>query len=271
MRTVIVCLALTQVMLFGGSKQPGFKALIVYDSSTPNVQIASTADATRVKRAFALIAEKIGLKFHSTTLKADELSKHTLQAWLKSLSAKDIALFYYAGRGISVRKGYSKCPIIACGKGRISAEAIAKRLKRRKPKLRMIFLDCYNRPASAQPNIEYKFLPTFDELVVKEGSGWMNIFRRNRGFVLGYSCRNADKAFYSSQKQPIGGFFTTTLLSGLFDFSQNQHENWNVLDVYVGHTLSNVRIGKLPHILYHVHGGVMDNLKCIAPNSRGNV
>jgi hypothetical protein len=137
MRTVVLFFVLIQSVLFCREQRPYLRALIVHDTSTPDIQIASTADVNRVKQAFSFIADQTGLSFKPTVVEASKLSKKTLCAWLKTIrhsSKKEVAFFYYAGRGTNIHT--SKWPLIRLGKGlHISEPVVAKRIKSRKPKL----------------------------------------------------------------------------------------------------------------------------------------
>ena len=228
MRFFISCMVLTHAVLFCCENQPCLRALIVQDCSKTDVQIASAADAVRVKEAFAYIASQTGLHFQPTVIKAHELSKKAFQKWLKTIrpSKNEVALFYYSGQGTNTKK--SKWPSITLGKGfQLDEEGVAKQIKAAKPKLGVIVFDCYNRVIPAQNACRLQRLPTLDLSKPRPLPGLKNIFRANKGIVLACSSPKVDRAFYSVQEPPIGGIFTTQFLLGLFGYTRDAWANWH--------------------------------------------
>ena len=254
MRFFISCLVLVQASLFCcQEKQPCLRALIVYDTSKTDIQIASTADVARMKETFEYIATQTGLRFHPTVVKANELSKKAFQKWLRSIrpSRDEVALFYYSGQGRNTKK--SKWPSITIGKElRLAEDTVAKKIKASKPKLGIVVFDCYNRPVSSQGNIDFKLIPCTELSKLPAMPGLKNIFRANKGVVLGCPCKGVQQAFYSAQKPPIGGVFTSQFISGLFAYSRDARANWNNVGVHLRSCADCAHIKPLPILKYRV-------------------
>jgi hypothetical protein len=247
MRSLLLCLLLVQTMLFCQGQKPSLRVLIVHDTSTTDIQVASMADMIRVKKAFTYIAGQTGLRFQPTVIKGNELTKQTLKAWLKTIHScsKDVVLFYYSGRGSNTHN--SKWPSIAFGKrANLSEVEVTRYIKARGPKLGVVIFDCYSRPVALIDNVDFKFIDDFEVTKPGRRPGLKNIFRANKGIIMGCSGSDVEKAYCSMHLQPIGGLFTTNFLKGLFAYSGAYRADWNNVIMRVGSLSRNAHIMQTP-------------------------
>jgi hypothetical protein len=230
-----------QAVLFCQDYQHCLRALIVSDVPETEIYVASTTDVARMRDVLAFVAAQTDLRFKPTIVQSNDLSKKKLRSWLKTIheSSADVAFFYYSGRGYNTRG--SKWPSITIKKGMQLAErAVAKKIKSCKPKLGIVVFDCYSRPVFPKDSIDFSFIRT------KEMSGAMpglrNIFRANRGMIMLCSSPEVKKALCSTQRQPIGGLFTSNFIGGILTYGRNKFANWNNVGVYIAMASQNANI-----------------------------
>lgn len=200
--------------LLAESITPCLKALIVYDTSSPHISKATSADAKRVAKAFAFMARQTGGRFHPKVLKASKFTKKTFQAWLKTLnvSPSEGALFYYAG--IGKNSGIQAWPLIKFGKKQISEAEVSKKISARGVATTIVFFDCYSRPITPYDAINPNTVTSQD--IIRFGGGFMFKTRnqKNVRLFMGTSGINVSTALCSTSIKPFGGLFTTLLLRG---------------------------------------------------------
>jgi hypothetical protein len=186
----------------------------VYDTSSPLISKATTADAKRAAKAFRLMIEASGGAFHSKTIKASKFTKKIFQSWLKTLhgSPTEGALFYYAGIGTNVST--QAWPLIKIGKKKISEQEVAKKIGARGVALNMVFFDCYSRAISSYDVINPNKVTSRD--IVRFGGGFMfkDERRKKARLLMGTSGMNVSTTLCSTSTKPLGGLFTTVLLKG---------------------------------------------------------
>ena len=214
MRILMVCCLLVQGVLLAQAHPPRIKALLVYDTSSPLISKATTADAKRVAKAFRLMVGDTGGAFHSKTIKASKFTKKTFQSWLKTLHASSTegALFYYAGIGTNVST--QAWPLIKIGKKKISEQEVAKKIGARGVALNMVLFDCYSRAITSYDVINPNTVTNQD--IVRFGGGFLfkDERRKKARLLMGTSGMNVSTTLCSTSTKPIGGLFTTLLLRG---------------------------------------------------------
>ena len=211
MRFLVVCCLLVQGGLLADDPTPCMKALIVYDTSSPHISKATSADAKRVAGAFAFMAQQTGGSFHPKVLQASKFTKKTFHAWLKTLDASPSggALFYYAG--IGKNSGNQAWPLIKFGKKKISEEEIAKKIAARGIARTIVFFDCYSRPITPYDAINPNTVTNQD--IARFGGGFM-WKQKNDRLLMGTSGVNVSTTLCSTSIKPLGGLFTTLFLRG---------------------------------------------------------
>ena len=227
MRLMILCGLLIQVVLFSHDHKPSFRALIVYDSSTHDVRAAAAADAARVKEALGFVAGRAGLVFRPKILTANTFSPKTFQKWLKTIhpSSGDTAFFYYAGRGSN--RPHQEWPYISFGKKKqICEKKILWHINSHKPNVAVVVCDCYGKAVTDQSRVNFQRTPPLDLAHYGPMPGFNNLFRKPKGWAMWSSGKNVQKAYFSSQQQPIGGLFTSNFLRGLFGYSEQRYVGW---------------------------------------------
>ena len=231
MRFTILYGLLIQMVLFSHENGHSLRALIVFDTSTPDIQVASVADAARIKEALKFAAGQAKLTFRPTILNASNLTQRTFQKWLKGIHPKsgDVAFFYYAGRGSN--RPHQKWPYIRLGaEKQISEKTITRRIASYKPDLAVVIFDCYNKLLTSQEGVDFSRVQKVD--ISRYGSmpGFRNLFRKYKGWMMWSSGQNVQNAYYLSQPQPVGGFFTSNFLKGFFRYSQEPKVGWGKIE-----------------------------------------
>lgn len=211
---LMVCCLLVQGGLFAEAVTPCLKALIVYDTSSPHISKATSADAKRVAKAFAFMTRQTGGRFYPKVLKASKFTKKTFQSWLKTLnvSPSEGALFYYAG--IGKNSGNQAWPLIKFGKKKISEVEVAKKITARGISRTIVFFDCYSRPITPYDAMNPNTVTSQD--IIRFGGGFMfKVGKQKNGrLFMGTSGINVSTALCSTSVKPFGGLFTTLLLRG---------------------------------------------------------
>lgn len=226
MRFMILYGLLIQMALFSHEGGHALRALIVFDTSTPDIQMASATDTARMKEALGFAAEQAKLTFCPTVLNASNLNQRALQKWLKRIHPKsgDVVFFYYAGRGSN--HPHQKWPYIRFGAGRqISEKAVTRRIISYKPDLAVVIFDCYNKPLTPQDDVDFSQVQKVDISQYGSMPGFRNLFRKHKGWMMWSSGKKVQNAYYSSQK-PVGGFFTNNFLRGFFRYSRVPKVDW---------------------------------------------
>ena len=214
MREILFCSLLLPVVLLSQELRPCLRTLIVYDSSTQDVEIAAAADAVRVKEALGFAAGQAGISFRPKILIASQFTKKTFQKWLKTIhpSSKDTAFFYYAGRGTN--RPHKKWPFIAFGaKKLISEKTVLRHLKSQKPNLAIVVFDCYKKPVTAQGVIDFSKIRKVDISPSDPRPGFKNLFLNHKGWAMWSSparacplgCPTSLACVTSSSRSPAAG------------------------------------------------------------------
>lgn len=227
MRSVILCGLFIQMALFSHDHKPSLRTLIVYDSLTPDVQVAAVADVARVKEALKFAAGQAGLIFRPKILTASNLNKKTFQRWLKRIHPKsgDVAFFYYAGRGFDLP--HQKWPLIQFGaQKRVSERSVTRRIISHKPDLAVVVFDCYNKSLAIHDGVDFSQIQKVNIPRYRSMPGFKNLFRKHKGWMMWSSGEGVQNAYCSSRHQPLGGLFTSCFLSGFFGYSQERTVNW---------------------------------------------
>ena len=216
MRLLIVLCILTQTALWSTEKAPCMRALIVYDTSTPEIKKASKADVKRVKASFRLLAQQAGFSFEPTTLNGSRLTEKSFQRWLKTIrsSSVDGALLYYSGSGTNGPKHQG--PQIRFGAEKtLSQEKALKRISAQKPGTTMVLFDCYARAIKPQDRLNLK-RATVKDISKFGGKPPYSLKKQGkRKLIKGASGTDVTKTLCSVHSKPIGGVFTTLFLSHL--------------------------------------------------------
>jgi hypothetical protein len=252
MRLMIFCGLLIQMVLFSSEHKPSFRALVVYDSFTSDVQVAAAADAARVQEALGFAAREAGLQFCPKILTLNAFSQKAFHKWLKTINPKsrDVAFFYYAGRGSNHH--HQKWPLIHVGaKKQISEKEVLKHINSRKPSLAAVVFDCYNKPVTTQGRVDFNQIRAVDVSQLESRPGLWNLFREHKGWIMCCSGKNAQRACYSSQQPPLGGLFTSNLLRGFFTYGKVRDIGWTHVTRYARSLSMDANVHSLPFFDAH--------------------
>jgi hypothetical protein len=185
------------------------KALITYDSSTSGLQKYYQIDSIRMKKNISAISFQTGLTPDILVLQSNQLTTNKLKAWIKGLSDKDVAIFYYAGKDVYAHE--DTWPSVTFrGKKRIllPQRTLARAIKQKHAYLTLVLIDCYSKVLK-MPRKSFSVDGTVPMQKISESSGLASLFIKNPGFVIACSTRRGKPGFATYRNEPIGGLFTT--------------------------------------------------------------
>lgn len=221
---LVVFLVCLQAMLPAGEKKGKLRVLIAGQASTAEMQESIQADAEKMQKAVRAIAKTTKMRLVLTVAQGSQFTVAKVSRWLKSIKGnKDIAVFYYSGKGLSKHK--QKWPyVFTCYKNRVEAlpgQNILGIMKDKVcPKFALVLFDCYKEHLFSCS----KFFPENK----KQGSlaGLKNLFGKSRGIITVSSGSDVSNCFFSSGGASKGGLFTSSLLKGLYKSASSKRSNW---------------------------------------------
>jgi hypothetical protein len=217
----LVCL---QAMLPAGEKKGKICVFIAGEAFTTDMQQSIRADAEKMQKAFKVISKKTKMRLSMTVAQGTEFTAEKTLRWFKSIKTnKDIAVFYYSGKGANGQK--SKWPrIFMYDKNKllhVPVKKLSNLMKERVfPKFALFLFDCYEQclfPAS---------MPLIRKKDTESLSGLKNLFGKSRGMIVASSGPEVEKCFFSVGKPSTGGLFTSSFLKGLSEAASSKKAHW---------------------------------------------
>lgn len=242
MRIIIILLLLcVQPFLAARATKRQFKVLIAADTTTKNIRRGSVADLDRMKQSLRSIAAQTGLRLRLTVLQRDRLTSERINAWVQSLSSSDISFCYYTGHGVRVAPSVDPWPCLALPVNNegltkaIPGSALLLAIKKRHPRLAIVFLDCCNRPVITKAISKTDFNK---ELIIKKKPalpGLKTLFLKSKGLIASCAATKGEAALTVVKGTPLGGGFTTGFLATLKHVGHKPSISWaSVLETTSG-------------------------------------
>lgn len=208
------------------------KVLIAADTTTKNISPGSIADVDRMKKSFQGIAAQTGLRLRLTILQNTKLTPEHIGAWVRSLSSSDISFCYYTGHGVRLPEITNQWPCIVLpatglNKARaIPGSVILKAIKKRHPRLAIVFFDCCNRPVTAKTGEPTDFNK---QLIIRKTPalpGLKTLFLKAKGIIATCAATRGEAALTVVRASPQGGLFTTGFLATLHHVGRDATASW---------------------------------------------
>jgi hypothetical protein len=182
-----------------------------------------------MKKNITGIASQIKLTPDILVIQSNNLTSQKVNTWIKSLSDKDIAIFYYAGNELYVHN--NKWPCLSFYKKKtslISQKTLAFAIKRRNAYLTLVLFDCYSK-AIKVPKKSFSIDNTVPLQRTSKSPGLVSLFTKNHGFVCACSTRRGRPGLATYRNEPIGGLFTTIVQNYFNDMCNTGTPFWGDL------------------------------------------
>jgi hypothetical protein len=190
-------------LLISGEHPSHLKAFIVYDASNSSLQQCYRQDSIRMRKSLKAIASLTKLSLNIQTVKASQLHPTKLFSWIHSLSPKDVAVFYYAGKP---QYGFGQWPYLSFPhiKCIVTQTQLTNELKQKKPHLSLVLFDRYN---SVAP---FRWTHTGKNPSIKAFSkaGMTRLFLKSSGMVSACSSTRGEVGYAIQHKGVMGGIFS---------------------------------------------------------------
>lgn len=241
-RYIFVTLLLISQSLFGAEVKT-LHALIIGDPSclpnleSPELQAAHKNDVARMQDCMQNVAFQADMNLKMTVLTDERVTSRNVNQWINSLpkNSQDTVFVYYSGRETPVVAKKSHYPAVTTYNAAknspscILEEAIFKRVRAKKPRLTLVFFDCYEKMFQGK---EFRAIPFTQK---RELNGLKVLFAKSAGYILqaitkagvhGYGIRFSDGQ--------SGGLFTHSLCEML-------QSSWG-REIYWGHIFTWVQM-----------------------------
>jgi hypothetical protein len=214
MRLIFILLFLSfQSVLICKEKITRLKAFVVYDAAKSDLQNHYKLDGRRMKKNLHGVASQTNLTLDIQVVPSNQITRQKLYSWIKTLTPKDVAIFYYAGKPF-----YSSLndlwPSLDLSKGHmlsiLSQKVLTNDIKQRHPHLSLVLFDCYNKVISIKKK-SYSAAPTVPVCKKKIHHGFARLFVKSSGIVSACSMQRGENGFTLYQDRPVGGIFTQAI------------------------------------------------------------
>lgn len=231
---LIFIFSFLHINLVSTDSKPKLQALLIADTSAPELRDASLADLLHIENSLAAIAYHTGIDFQARKLTDATCSVESIQKMLLSLTAdsNDIVFFYYTGHGSMDPYG-SRWPVITPSNNRdlsLPGSLIANFFRQNKHRLDVILFDCCNFSMSDQRRLER--IKGLTCMLSKRGSypGLKKLFLQNRGLIIGCASAHHEYAIGCCSGPTPGGLFTTGFLEALKKVSEkSKSPTWDLV------------------------------------------
>lgn len=212
MRLLLILLFVSfQSILICKDRPTHLKAFIVYDVSEHSLLRFYHLDSSRMKKNLQGIAAHIKLTADIQVLRSSHVTSQKLYSWIRKLSPKDIAVFYYVGNPMYNPQDANQWPSLDLSHQKmltlLSQEKITNDIKQQNPHLGLILFDCYRHVVRISKK-KYGISPTVPLKKPANGSGLTRLFIESSGIVSACSAHRGETGLAFSQSKPIGGLFT---------------------------------------------------------------
>lgn len=200
-------------LLISRERPSHLKAFIVYDDEDSSLRQCYQKDRIRIKKCLQTIASLTKLTPKIQTVMASQLHPTKLFSWIHTLSPKDVAVFYYAGKP---QYGFGEWPYLSFPhiKCIVTQTQLTTAMKKKKPHLSLILFDCYSsilstRWTHARKNPSIKVFPK---------TGIARLFLKSSGVFSACSTTQGESGYALQRKGLKGGIFSLGILNYLQSF-----------------------------------------------------
>jgi len=214
---------------------PHLRALIVADIRSSDIREGTRYDYQRMQESVKNIAEQLQIPHTQTTLVEKNYTPDEIRKWIKTIQKGEIVLFYYSGHGFRPSKKSDPWPVLACRKlvtkksYTIPGKEICSSIKKKEPRLSLIFFDCCNDP------LHIKSLPPeSSQLIIPEQPllpGLSSLFLNLTGSVTACAASPGQPALTLIGGRTSGSLFSLGLVRSLLEEGEYMCTSWhNVLE-----------------------------------------
>ncbi len=199
-------------------------ALLICDTLAHKLKDAYLCDLQRMKENVEGIAAQSQLNLDLNIFTDIQVTSKNIEKWISTLhlEAKDVVLVYYVGRQDRHAKSKGPWPVLKAAQHEgFSASALAKKLKKHKPLLTLIFFDCYDRLVwPCKCSMSFEKIPTD-----VDHSDIGLLFTKAKGVFMACSCPKGKESIGQKGRKLIGGVFTSALITSIA--LNHTHPSWS--------------------------------------------
>ncbi len=206
-------------------------------SGKPNIQL--------IQNTLKLISLGAGLDLDMVQAGKRPLDT-AISSWAKKLKKSDIAIFYFSGRGYRLSSTDGPWPILSLKGTRstFDANALVSLIKKIKPRLGLILLDCGNNNIDLFSKSES--LRSRLQLAKKSiYKGIEKLFKQSKGLIVASATLPGNFSLLSNQ----GSYFTLAFIHTLFQLAKKRKTSWDEVMLKTKNLYNNIQTAQYEVIL----------------------
>jgi hypothetical protein len=228
MKTLFIILLLYSLQL---EATPHLRALIVADIRSSDIREGTRRDYQRMQENIKNIANQLQISHTQTTLIEKNYTPDEIRKWIKTIQKGEIVLFYYSGHGFRPSRKSNPWPVLTCKKVItkksyvIPGKEICFSIKKKEPRLSLIFFDCCNDPLhikSPQEESPQFIIPEEPYL-----PGLTSLFLKLTGSVTACAASPGQPALTLIGGRTTGSLFSLSLIFSLLEEGKQIGTSWS--------------------------------------------
>jgi len=203
-------------------------SLIVGDTQSSDIREGTWRDCQSIQQSLKDIAHHLQIPHDETTLLEKKYTTDNIRKWISRIREDDIVFFYYSGHGFRPKKKSDPWPVLSCRRmvrkksDFIFAKEICSAIKKKHPRLSLIFFDCCNDALKIKSPFNTStyipFTPPFP--------GLQTLFLNTKGMVTACAASPGQPALTCVAGGTIGSLFSISFLKALREEIGDSETQW---------------------------------------------